>query len=164
MPDRSHAVSAMTIDDRIVIGGGPLVGKTVLAGQLGTPVRHTDDLHNGSRTWPQAICPSCEKRRLNEGDSECNPCHTSRVVAEEWMTQPGPWVIEGIRAVHALRTFMLARDDAPCDMVIWLREEQEQRTRGQQNMALGIERIFSEIVDQLRDRGVAVLEPMTSII
>src|SRR5688572_24955373 len=68
---------------RIVIGGWPRTGKTTLANQLAArlriPVMHTDDLIG--------------KVQISEA---------SGVVAE-WLSKPGPWIIEGVTTTRGLR-------------------------------------------------------------
>lgn len=124
----------MNHGDRIVIGGGPLAGKTTLALQVGGPVRHTDELIE-DHSWSEQ----------------------SEIVAS-WMLEPGPWVIEGVATVRALRKALNLTPDPPCDVVIWLREPQADRTPDQASMAKGCETILAEIIEELRARGVRVEE------
>jgi len=119
---------------RVVIAGGPRVGKTTLADKLGGRVMHTDDLI-GEADW-----------------SEC-----SRIVADEWMTEPGPWVIEGTATVRALRKFMALHPGAkPCDRVIWLSKPWIALTPGQARMGKGCAKIWLEIRDRLAALGVEI--------
>lgn len=120
--------------ERVVIGGGPLTGKTTLARSAfaAVPVRHTDDLID-THDWSAA----------------------SATVAE-WMAEPGPWVIEGVAAVRALRKALAATDGAPCDRLIWLRDPHQEREPGQESMAKGCETVLAGIVDELTARGVTI--------
>ena len=84
--------------ERVVIAGGPNTGKTTLADKIGRPnTQHTDDLI-GTYDWSGV----------------------SAHVAESWMAQPGPWVIEGVATVRALRKRMELSPERPCDVLIWL--------------------------------------------
>lgn len=127
---------------RIVILGGPKTGKTTLAGIIDcpngepsgfvVPVRHTDDLiHLG---WSEA----------------------SQHVADEWLTQPGPWIIEGVAAVRGLRKWHAQHphQPPPVDRVIYLTEPHEPLTSGQRGMATSIENMHREIVPWLLQHGV----------
>lgn len=123
---------------RTVVLGGPGTGKTTTADaagrSTGTPVLHTDDLIPG-RTWSAV----------------------SDVVAG-WLDRAGPWIIEGVAAVRALRKWLDANPDgAPCDRVLYLaRPPFRPPSRGQASMAAGIETIWREIEPELRARGVEV--------
>lgn len=123
---------------RIVILGGPRTGKTTLANSwsecpVGTPVRHTDDL-------------------IPLGWSEASQA------ASLWFDEPGPWIIEGVAAVRALRKW---RDQhpgerPPVDRVIALWEPHVTLSKGQATMAKGVESVWREIVMWLIDSGVLV--------
>jgi len=119
---------------RIVIAGGPRVGKTTLArGYEGSHrVRHTDDLiklHN----WNDA--------------SEA---------AAGWMTREGPWAIEGVSVPRALRKWMRTNDGKPCDVALWLAGPKAELSDGQLTMAKGCLTVWNEILDELHNRGVHV--------
>lgn len=122
---------------KLVLTGVPRAGKTTLAGQLerdlGLPVRHTDDL--ASLPWSEA---------------------SERVV--EWMAEPGPWLIEGVAAVRALRKFLSLRSGLPCTEVYWMPEPHPgvPVTPGQQALAKGTRTIWTEIETKLRKRGVRI--------
>lgn len=118
---------------RIVIGGGPRTGKTTLADQSFPPelVRHTDDL-------------------IDLGWSEASEA------AAAWMAEPGPWVIEGVAAVRALRKALEASPEAPCDKLVWLRHPHEVLVKGQASMMKGCETVLAQIVDELERRGVVI--------
>jgi len=125
--------------NRIVIIGVPRSGKTTLSKQMGQqsghPTRHTDDLI-GKFDWSGAS-----------------------LHASEWFGQPGPWIIEGVAAVRALRKWLLLNEDRkPCDRVLWLGSPRLELTPGQSGMAKGCATVWREILPQLRRRGVAVEE------
>lgn len=121
--------------ERVVIAGGPNTGKTTLADKIGRPnTQHTDDLI-GTYDWSGV----------------------SAHVAESWMAQPGPWVIEGVATVRALRKRMEATADAPCDVLIWLTVAHESLTPGQDRMSKGCHTVYDEILPQLEARGVTVV-------
>jgi broad-specificity NMP kinase len=93
---------------RVCIVGGPRTGKTTLASTMLDPL-HTDDLI-GALDWSAV----------------------SEIIATQWMSKSGPWVIEGVALVRALRKW-LERNAAgkPCDRVIVLRTPEPQlRKRG----------------------------------
>lgn len=90
---------------RVVIIGGPRRGKSTMARALreeGLPTFCTDPLtlvkdpEDGVTYLPEGL-----------GWSEA-----SKFVADNWLTQPGPWCVEGIATVRALRKFIAERDDA----------------------------------------------------
>jgi hypothetical protein len=115
---------------RIVIAGGPRTGKTTLAASLGLPVLHTDDL------IPLGWVPA-------------------GAAVAEWIDQPGPWVIEGVTAPRALRRWLKRNPSgAPCDLIAFLARPAIPRTRGQEAMAKGCAKIFTEIAPVLAARGV----------
>lgn len=122
---------------RILVAGGPRTGKTTFAGKLakehGLTVRHTDDLI-GVVDWSGA----------------------SLKVAG-WMTQPGPWLIEGVAIGRALRKWLAANPlGKPADQVFWSNTARVPRDAGQEAMARGCETVWAEVLPQLRRRGMRV--------
>jgi hypothetical protein len=122
---------------RIVIIGPPRSGKTTLALDMGTKteveVLHTDD-------------------KIGLGWSEC-----SEWIAEHWLTPPGPWIVEGVAAVRALRKWLAAgHEEKPCDLVIHVREPKVALSKGQASMAKGCAKVWAEVEGGLRARGVDV--------
>lgn len=128
---------------RTCITGGPKTGKTTLAKEMvrvepvehlvwGVNARSTDDLiHLG---WSEA----------------------SQHVADEWLTQPGPWIIEGVAVSRALRKWREAHpgEAPPVDRVIYLTETFKEPTAGQRAMAKGVETVHREIEGWLSEHGV----------
>jgi hypothetical protein len=122
---------------RLVICGVPRSGKTTLAArmhpQAAGRIRHTDDLI--SFGWSRA----------------------SEIVAAQWFTLSGPWVVEGVAAVRALRKWLRAHPEgAPCDRVIWCNAPHVALTPGQETMAKGARTVWNEIAAELEGRGVVV--------
>jgi uridine kinase len=127
---------------RIVIAGGARCGKTTLAAhvldtwpEIGA-VRHTDDLL-GKADWSEA----------------------SEEVAT-WMARPGPWLIEGVSAVRALRkALQRLPDQKPCELVFYLDRPLVDLTKGQATMNKGVSTVFEEIRAELLHRKVLLLSP-----
>lgn len=124
---------------RVLIAGGPRTGKTTLALSLGSArgisVRHTDDLIV-SHGWSEA---SLEVSR--------------------WFDEPGPWIIEGVAVVRALRKWLERnpeRERTPGDVLHWLGTPKTARTSGQTTMARGCETVLGGIRHQLEHIGVAL--------
>ncbi len=123
---------------RVLILGGPSVGKSTLAGQmsgaLGIPnVRETDSLI-GSLPWSDAS-----------------------QMASEWLDESGPWIVEGVAAVRALRKWLARTPEGqPADLVFMLRTERAQRSRGQQSMSKGVQTIWQGIAPELIRRRVRI--------
>lgn len=128
----------MTI--RTVVIGAPRAGKTTYAIARGVRERvhvyHTDDLI-GTLSWSDL----------------------SDHVATEWFAEPGPWIIEGVAAVRALRKWLAANPDgAPCDEVVVLEQPYIELTGRQAGMAKACATIWAEIEPEMRARRVNVPE------
>lgn len=114
---------------RVVIVGGPRCGKTTFSSHFSN-VRHTDDVPG----WSEA----------------------SDEVAY-WFDAPGPWTVEGVAAVRALRKWLMTRSGKPCDVVHCLTKPRTKLTRGQQSMLTGCRKIWNEVEPELRRRGVKII-------
>lgn len=131
---------------RIVIAGVPRAGKTtralmdseILAIAVGVcGVRHTDDLIASGADWSEI----------------------SEIVASRWFPLPGPWIIEGVAAVRALRKWLRANaTGAPCDRVVWLGSPRVALTPGQAALAKGCMTVWREVRPELLARNVHVEE------
>jgi hypothetical protein len=131
---------------RVVLAGGPRTGKTTLAETIGAlfggRVYKTDDLID-SHDW-------------SEASAEC----------ARWMkASPGPWIVEGVAAVRALRKWLdLNPTGTPCELVIWMGTPVVRRTPGQETMAKGCATVWNGkpgergVLARLLDRGVMVEE------
>jgi hypothetical protein len=123
---------------RIVIIGPPRAGKTTLgramAEEMDAQLRHTDDLI-GELDW-----------------SGC-----SALIASDWFAQPGPWIVEGVAAVRALRKWLASHPEGkPCDEIIALSKSWVELTNRQAGMASACAGIWGSIRGQLRARGVTI--------
>lgn len=123
---------------RIIIAGVPKAGKTTMAKEIPTTdLFHTDDLIE-SRDWSEI----------------------SQFVVDDWMARPGPWIIEGIATVRALRKFMkLHPSIVPCDRIYWMPQPKVEYTRGGQvSMARGCLTVWQEIRPLLEKLEVEIIE------
>jgi adenylate kinase family enzyme len=121
---------------RIAIIGAPRAGKTTLAlklaAELGVPVRHSDDLI-GEFDWSAA----------------------SEHIATVWLPKPGPWIIEGVAVVRALRKWLESHPTgSPCDKIIVLESPRVPLTSRQAGMAKSCATILDGIRGPLLERGV----------
>ena len=125
---------------RVCIAGGPMTGKTTLARKMalslaGVAVRHTDDLIVG-HSWGEM------------SDLVCG-----------WLSEPGPWVIEGVAVVRGLRKWLRENETGrPCDRFIFMRHQLGDPNGGQKRMSMQCEAIWTDIGGDLTliDRGVEV--------
>jgi adenylate kinase family enzyme len=122
---------------RILVAGGPRVGKTTLAAELGREhgidPRHTDDLI-GVREWSEA----------------------SDVVAR-WIGNEDPWIIEGVAVVRGLRKWLAVHSGKPADLIYIGEQPHEPLTPRQLGMARGHATMWDSVYLQLRQRGMQVL-------
>lgn len=121
---------------RILIAGIPRAGKTTLAATLEREhkitARHTD-----------ALIPL--------GWSEASDA------AAQWIEEPGPWIIEGVAAVRALRKWLTSNLGRPADVVHWLGREHVPLTAGQMSMGAGCWSVWNEVLPELLGRRVKVI-------
>jgi hypothetical protein len=134
-PPVADVPPAAMLPARVVVGGGPRVGKTMLARRLATdgrPVRETDEAIDLG--W--------------SGASE----HVAT-----WLDAPGPWIVEGVAVARALRKWLASHPEGrPCDLLLWSSVPRSDRTPGQVTMGKGCETVLAEIRGELTRRGVRV--------
>jgi len=123
---------------KIAIIGAPRACKTTLAlklaAELGVQVRHSDDLI-GTLDWSAA----------------------SEHIATVWLPEPGPWIIEGVAVVRALRKWLDAHPTgSPCDKIIVLESPRVPLTSRQAGMAKSCATILDGIRGPLLARGVVL--------
>jgi len=121
---------------RIAIAGVPRGGKTTLAlhlaAQHGYPVVHADDF-------------------ISMGWSEASAHVARRLVS------PGPYIVEGVSVVRALRKAMEFGPDRPCDVLHWLGIPREDLRPKQNSMGAADEKRFGEMRAELESRGVRIV-------
>jgi hypothetical protein len=122
---------------RTVIIGPPKAGKTTLglalSAELGVPLLHTDDLI-GRFEWSAA----------------------SEHIANVWLAEPGPWILEGVAAVRGLRKWLDANPSGkPCELIIELTTPRIELSSRQAGMAKACLGIWTGIRQGLLARGVA---------
>jgi hypothetical protein len=123
---------------RLVIIGGPHVGKTTLSERLSvehgvTNVRHSDDVkHLG---WSE-----------------------SSAEASKWFDEQGDWVIEGVQMARALRKWLAANPDETLDADIIILDQVfgDPLLPGQEAMRKGVHTVFRQIEPELIRRGARV--------
>jgi hypothetical protein len=138
---------------RIVIAGVPRAGKTTLANHL--------ESERTGRPCPDNTGPLTINGAIVHTDDFIRLYEWSRVseVVAEYFDIPGPWIIEGVRAVHALRKWLAAHPKGrPCDRIIWLGAPRVALTHGQNVMAKGCRTVWAEVRPLLLARDVHVEE------
>ena len=111
---------------RVVVAGVPRAGKTTLSRALDAgEVRSTDEL-------------------IGLGWSEASE-EVSR-----WLGLEGPWIIEGVATVRALRKWLRRSTESPCDLVLWIPDPRVDLTSRQWGMANAVRTIWAEIVPNLK--------------
>jgi len=120
---------------RVIIGGGPKAGKTTFANSfMGVAIKHTDSLM-GKMNWSAV----------------------SEQIASDWMQHEGPWVIEGVAVVRAIRKWLKAHPEGkPCDILYYLNSPHVPLSTAQESMRKGCLSVWREIQDELTKRGVDI--------
>lgn len=137
MPTHSKITEAIQdlSSPRIVIAGGPKTGKTTLADHLSGlgPIRATDDLIGLG--WSQAS-----------------------LAASQWLDNPGPWIVEGVATVRALRKWLSRNPQGkPCDLIAYLETAHVALIPGQLSMQKGVATVWRRIYADVAARGVRIL-------
>lgn len=120
---------------RVVICGAPRAGKTTTAIAM-----HTHGC------WLYHLDSLVEKHRWSEQSD----------AAAKYLTEPGPYIIEGCAAVRALRKALLRSNDRPCDAIARMTTPKLELTKGQETLRKGEAKIWSEIEGTLIARGVLI--------
>lgn len=121
--------------DRIVVVGGPKVGKTTLAAAIkrdGVTVHGDEDLRG--LEW-------------SAGSAK----------ATQWLYDPGPWICENVAMARALRKWLLVNTGSPADLVVVLKHPVADRSPGHITMAKGVETVWREVAEELQGRGTAIV-------
>jgi adenylate kinase family enzyme len=120
---------------RILIAGGPKTGKTTLAEKLAKELKIEKVLHDedlvGKFEWSEQ----------------------SEVVAG-WITDPGPWIIEGVAVGRALRKWFKTHPEGlPADRIIYLDKPRVELEEAQNRMKKGCLTIWADVEVELKKRG-----------
>jgi len=122
---------------RIVIIGGPRVGKSTLS----------------ERLQREYSIPTLHRSR----DIEHLGWHESSDAASEWFNDPGPWICEGVQLARGLRKWLKKNPDTPLDCDIFqLRQPFVPLLPGQLSMTKGVGTVFKEIEAELIKRGARI--------
>jgi hypothetical protein len=121
----------------MIISGYARTGKTTYAKRLAkenrVTLRHTDDTIGDD--FREAI---------------------EQVV--KWLDEPGPWIIEGCTAVHAVRKWCERNPQGkPCDVFEFRTHPFLALSEGQVRQAKGLVTAFNRCLPHLVDRGAAVV-------
>jgi adenylate kinase family enzyme len=123
---------------KILIAGGPKVGKTTLAHALSSihlGILHGDDLI-GKLDWSEA----------------------SEEISR-WIDYPGQWIIEGVQVGRALRKWLNRNPEGkPADIIYYSFDPWITLTNGQSTMNKGCKTVWDEVHNELLRRGVTVEE------
>jgi hypothetical protein len=135
----AHAATArLSTGPRVVIMGGPRVGKTHLANRLGGEhgmAYHSTDELIGKMAWSDV----------------------SAEVVRWFEDMDGPYVVEGVASVRAVRKWCAAHPEGlPADFFLWLSIPRVERTKGQVAMGKGCASIWTEVEPELRKRGARI--------
>ncbi len=118
---------------KILILGGPRTGKTTyakkLAGELGIPVQHFDS-YIRDHEWSE----------LSERISD-------------WLSEPGPWIREGVQGVRGLRKWLKKQKGSPGFEIHILESPKVPHSKGQAHMHKAHGTILKECLGELEQRG-----------
>jgi len=117
---------------RVLITGGPKTGKTTLSKSYFGIVRHTDDIMD--LPW------SVQSEEISH-----------------WLDLPGPWTVEGVAVVRALRKWLQRNAHGlPFDKLLYLDTPVLPRTPAQEGMATRTKTIWWEIYPLLLQRKASI--------
>jgi len=127
-----------------VLVGGPRSGKSTYAKKLrehNIPTYCTDsksmvkDLEDGVIYLPEGLSWS----------------EASQFVVDHWFPMRGPWCIEGVGTVRALRKFLAAGGKPNFTVTYFSKQYDHAVTKeGQKTLAKGVETVWREIEEQLK--------------
>jgi len=129
-------------DERVIIVGGPRVGKSTMARQM-------------SGDSPSRVNGPSKSRCTDELIGAASWSGSSEETAL-WFNEPGPWVIEGVATARALRKWLQTHDGKPCERIAVLRKPKVKATPGQLAMGKGVLTVFRQIRRELERRKVLI--------
>lgn len=145
--------------ERILIVGGVGVGKSTYA-----------DLERERLGLQRFMCTDSLAQASRTGRAHPNAIHTpdqlewsdtSQWVADYWLSQNGPWVIEGIAVYRALRKWREANPDAmpPCTKVVWLTDPKFVLNQKQSTMSDTHDDKLCELVEEWPELATILQQP-----
>lgn len=141
--------------DRVLIAGGPRVGKSTLARKLAVRRNLTlpgiDD-HNERGGY---FLGAEESLAIVKGESSWSGGSQSM---SDWMDKAGPWVIEGVAGWRAVRKRLATKGDLPVDVVVWMARPRLGLTPGQTAMHKGCETVRKQCFPALAKAEVPVFD------
>jgi hypothetical protein len=128
--------------DRIIIIGGPQCGKSTYALKLGIPV-FCGDPRSLVKRPVDGVTYLPEHLEWSAG---------SDYIANNWFNQKGPYVIEGVSVVRALRKWKKRHPvvrSMPCDKIIYFMNKHPSvdRLAGQHAMEKAVATMWGEVRD-----------------
>lgn len=122
---------------RLVIVGGPHVGKTTLSERLSVEYGITNNHH------------SDDVKHLGWSESS--------EFASKWFDEPGDWIIEGVQMARALRKWLAANPEQTLDADILILDNVfGDLLPGQESMRKGVHTVFAGIENEIIRRGARV--------
>lgn len=136
--------------DRVVIVGGPKTGKTTLGQKMAREL--------AADVAPEGLPATAVKLMHTDGLIGTHGWSEASEEVARWLDVPGPWIIEGVSAVRALRKWLASHPEGkPADRLIYMTKTWQELTKGQAAMAKGIVTVWAEVVDLLIARGVSIM-------
>lgn len=127
--------------------GGPRVGKSTVGERIAEDGRR---YHHGEELKDRPEWAGLTKVEKWSKGSE---------IASGWFDEPGPWICENVATARALRKWLAAHPTGtPADLIVVLRMPVDQRVKGQEAMAVGVETVWQQVEPELRRRGVKILQ------
>lgn len=132
---------------RVMIVGGPMTGKSTEAERLRASMGLECYLCTDTVSQAGGRAPGKPLHAPAQFDKDWHGL--SLWVSENWLTKSGPWILEGVAAVRALRKYHLANPVAPppVDRVIWMNQERGALSNGQAAMTSGHSTMMDGLID-----------------
>jgi len=135
--------------ERHILVGGPRSGKSTFARALrecGVPTFCAD---------PASTVKQPEEGVTYLPDAFAAPgmwSEATDLIAAEWLSMPGPWLIEGVAMARALRKWLRTAPpgELPCERVIYFDRPLVAQSEGQRRMGVAVRTVFDQISGRLK--------------